>query len=459
MSRTVPRTRSGLIVVLLCFLTIVADGYDLIVYGATVPSLLDEPGWGMTTGTAGLIGSWTLVGLMVGFLVAGPLTDRIGRRRIMMIGVAWFSVGCAICALATSPEFLGAARFFTGIGLGGVVPSAVALTMEYAPRDRRQIYNSMTLTGYSIGGIVAALVAIALLPDHGWRVLYGIGALCVIVLPVMYFWLPESVSYLLARGREEEARELATTYGLDLDSARAELRGHAAESADRRAGGFRELFTARHLPALALFVLVCFCAQLIGYGLNTWLPHLMREAGYALGSSLRFLLVLQVGAVLGMLGGALLADRFGSKRVLVPFFLIGAISLLVLSRKADTPVLMAAVAGAGLGSIGSSSLVYGYIAAHFPSTCRGSAVGAAMGLGRTGSILGPMMGGWILGSALSIHWNYYAFAVPAILAAAIVLLVPRATTGESPAGDEAAAAESGAAIVEPRAAGVGEPAR
>ncbi|MGW5570341.1 MFS transporter [Nocardia thailandica] len=444
MSRTVPRTRSGLVVVLLCFLTIVADGYDLIVYGATVPSLLDEPGWGMSTATAGLIGSWTLVGLMVGFLVAGPLTDRIGRRRIMMIGVAWFSLGCAICALAVSPETLGAARFFTGIGLGGVVPSAVALTMEYAPRDRRQIYNGLTLTGYSVGGIVAALVAIALLPDHGWRVLYAIGALCAIVLPVMYFWLPESVNYLLARGRDDEARDLATMYGLDLDAARAELAGRTAEPADRPAGGFRELLTARYLPALALFVLVCFCAQLIGYGLNTWLPQLMREAGYALGSSLQFLLVLQVGAVVGMLGGSLLADRFGSKRILVPFFLIGAISLLVLSRKADTAVLMAAVAGAGLGSIGSSSLAYGYIAAYFPSTCRGSAVGAAMGLGRTGSILGPMMGGWIIGSSLGAQWNYYAFAVPAILAAAIVLLVPQAKTIEAAVPAPGSAADGGA---------------
>ncbi|MEV6257898.1 aromatic acid/H+ symport family MFS transporter [Nocardia sp. NPDC051929] len=458
MSRTVRHPRSGLIVVLLCFLTIVADGYDLIVYGATVPSLLEEPGWGMTTATAGLIGSWTLFGLMVGFLVAGPLTDRIGRRRIMMIGVAWFSLGCAICALATSPEFLGAARFITGIGLGGVVPSAVALTMEYAPRDRRQIYNGLTLTGYSVGGIVAALVAIALLPDHGWRVLYGVGALCVIVLPVMYFWLPESVNYLLARGRDDEARELAGAYGLDLGAARADLGARAAGPAERPAAGFRELLTARYLPALALFVLVCFCAQLIGYGLNTWLPHLMRQAGYALGSSLQFLLVLQVGAVAGMLGGSLLADRFGSKRILVPFFLIGAVSLLVLSRKADTAVLMAAVAGAGLGSIGSSSLTYGYIAAYFPATCRGSAVGAAMGLGRTGSILGPMMGGWILGSALSTQWNYYAFAVPAILAAVIVLLVPQAGTRDSGATAAPAVPAPGQAGIAPRD-GATEPAR
>ncbi|MFI9412391.1 MFS transporter [Nocardia gamkensis] len=426
-----PRKRSGLVVVVLCFLTIVADGYDLIVYGATVPSLLDEPGWGMSASTAGLIGSWTLVGLMVGFLLAGPLADRIGRRKVMMAGVVWFSAGCAICAVATSPEFLGAARFFTGIGLGGVVPSAVALTMEFAPRNRRQIYNGMMLTGYSFGGIVAALVAIALLPDHSWRMLYAVGTLCVLVVPVMYFWLPESVNSLVARGKDAESAELALAYGLDIDAVRAEQRIQvdASASADSESG-LRMLLTRRYLPSLLLFVLVCVCAQVITYGLNTWLPVLMREAGYPLGSSLQFLLVLQVGAIVGMIGGSMLADRYGSRRILVVFFLIGAVSLLALSRKLDTAVLMVAVAGAGLGSIGSSSLAYGYVAAKYPASCRGSAVGASMGLGRVGSILGPSIGGWVVGSSLGSHWNFYSFAIPAVIAAAIVILMPASTVDD-----------------------------
>ncbi|MEV0075306.1 aromatic acid/H+ symport family MFS transporter [Nocardia neocaledoniensis] len=431
MDSPVPRQKSGLVVVMLCFLTIVADGYDLIVYGATVPSLLEEPGWEMSASTAGLIGSWTLIGLMFGFLLAGPLADRVGRRKVMMVGVVWFSAGCAVCAVATSPEFLGAARFFTGIGLGGVVPSAVALTMEFAPRHRRQFYNGMMLTGYSFGGIVAALVAIALLPDHSWRMLYAVGALCVIVVPAMYLWLPESVNSLVARGKDAEAAELARAYGLDIDAVRTEQRiqVEAAEGADR-SGGLRMLLTRRYLPSLSLFVVVCVCAQLITYGLNTWLPVLMREAGYPLGSSLQFLLVLQVGAIIGMIGGSLLADRYGSRRILVLFFLIGAVSLLALSRKLDTAVLMVAVAGAGLGSIGSSSLAYGYVAAKYPASCRGSAVGASMGLGRVGSILGPSIGGWVVGSSLGSQWNFYAFAVPAVVAALIVILMPASTVDD-----------------------------
>ncbi|MGH3586144.1 MAG: MFS transporter [Pseudonocardia sp.] len=141
MSETRARSRPALVVVAVCFLTIVFDGYDLIVYGSVVPSLLAEPGWGIGPAQAGAIGSYALVGMLIGALGAGAVTDRIGRRRIVLVGIAWFSVAMGLCALATSPELLGLFRFLAGLGLGGVLPSAITLTVEYAPRGRRQLYR------------------------------------------------------------------------------------------------------------------------------------------------------------------------------------------------------------------------------------------------------------------------------------------------------------------------------
>lgn len=425
MSQASPQARSRLFVIFLCFLTLVADGYDLIVYGATVPHLLSEPGWHLSPAGAGMIGSWTLVGLMVGLAVAGPLTDRIGRRRLLMTGVLWFSVGSIVCALATSPTFLGAARFVTGIGMGGVVPSAVALSVEYAPKGRRQLYNALTLTGYSVGGIVSALAAIALLHEHGWRTLYALGAFYAVILPVMAFFLPESVDFLVDRGRVDEARTLAARYSLDFDRILQDKQAQrASQDGAQATRGYRLVLSREFRTTALLLVFMTFCVQLITYGLNAWLPQLMRSAGYPLGSSLQFLLVMQFGAVVGMLGGAWLADRLGSKRVMFPFLVIGALSLVALSQKLDFAWLMLAVFGAGLGSIGTSSLIYGYIAAHFPTACRGSALGGAQAIGRFGSILGPMIGGWIVGANLGLHWNFYAFAIPAIVAATVVPLIP-----------------------------------
>lgn len=412
---------------LLCFMTIAVDGYDLIVYGATVPRLLVEPGWGLDANGVGMIGSWTLAGLMVGLVGAGPLADRIGRRRLIMLGVLWFSVGALFCALAHSPFAFGVARFATGVGLGGVVPSSVALCVEYAPSNRRQLYNALTLTGYSFGGVLCALLAIALLESHGWRVLYAAGTLYVLILPAMYFLLPESVNYLVDRDRMDEARALASRYAVDFDQVLQEQQhGHESHPATPRVSGLRLMMSAEWRGALLLFALMAFCVQLVVYGLNVWLPLLMRKAGYPLGSALQFLLVMQFGAVSGNLFGAWLADRLGSKKVLIPFFLVCGLSLLVLSQKPAYPWLVLGVFGAGLGSIGSTTLSYGYIAAWFPASCRASAIGIAQGLGRIGSILGPMVGSWVIAAKLGPQWNFYAFAVPAVFAAVVVAQIQEA---------------------------------
>lgn len=418
--------RSGLFVVALCFLTIAVDGYDLIVYGATVSALFAEPGWGLTAAGAGMIGSWTLAGLMLGLFGAGSLSDRIGRRNLIMAGVFWFSIGSLLCALAHSPTQLGIARFFTGVGLGSVVPSSVALTVEYAPRNRRQLYNALALSGYAVGGVICALLAISLLQSHGWRVLYGAGSLYIFALPVMYFFLPESVNFLVDRNRMDEARALATRYSLDFDQVLADHESqrqlHASTGELR---GFRLVMSTEWRSAVLLFAVVCFCGQIVVYGMNVWLPTLMRKAGYPLGSSLHFLLVMQFGAVAGNVVGAWLADRLGSRKILISFFVICALSLLAMSQKPDYAWLMLAVFGAGLGSIGSTTLGYGYIAAYFPALCRGSAIGTAQGLGRIGSVLGPMIGGWVVGSSLGHQWNFYVFAIPSVIAAVMVTQIPK----------------------------------
>ncbi|MEU0468857.1 aromatic acid/H+ symport family MFS transporter [Amycolatopsis sp. NPDC006131] len=426
--------RSGLVVVGLCFLTIVFDGYDLIVYGSAVPSLLAEPGWGLGPAQAGAIGSYALVGMLVGALSAGALTDVVGRRRIMLSGITWFSAMMVACALAPNPELLGLFRFLAGLGLGGVIPSAIALTVEYAPRGRRQLYNALMFVGYSVGGVLAAVCALALAAEHGWRPLMAIGAApLVIVLPLAWWFLPESVGYLLAKGREDAAATQARRYGVDLAAMREEL--SAARSA-RAAAGPRALFGKGSLTATLLFGAASFCGLLLVYGLNTWLPQLMRQAGYPLGSALTFLLVLNVGAIVGGVLASLLADRFGPKPVTVSAFLLATACLVVLSQRVDTAVLFVAVAIAGLGSVGTQILVNGFVAVHYPASVRATALGWALGVGRAGAIVGPLFGGWVLASGIGFQWNFYGFAVPALVGALLIGLVPRAVRHSAAAADD-----------------------
>lgn len=428
--KTRPEARSGLTVVALCFLTIVFDGYDLIVYGSVVPSLLAEPGWNLGPAGAGAIGSYALAGMLVGALASGALTDAVGRRRIMLGGITAFSILMVACAFAPNPATLGVLRFLAGLGLGGVIPSAIALTIEYAPRQRRQLYNALMFVGYSVGGVLAAVLALLLVADHGWRPMFAIGgAPLLIVLPLAWRFLPESVGYLITKGRDDEAAVLADRYGVDLDALRTE------RAAAQGSTGPRTLFRSGTRAATLLFGAASFCGLLLVYGLNTWLPQIMREAGYPLGSALAFLLVLNLGAIVGGIAASALADRFGSKPVTVAAFVLATLCLLVLSQRVGTGLLFVAVAVAGLGSVGTQILVNGYVAVHYPTAIRATALGWALGVGRAGAIIGPLFGGWVLASGIGFEWNFYGFAVPALLGALFIGLVPRRRddTASSPA--------------------------
>jgi MFS transporter, AAHS family, benzoate transport protein len=433
------RQRSALFVVLICFVTIVFDGYDLVVYGTTVPSILAHEDWGVTPAEAGAIGSYALLGMLIGTFVVGAITDILGRRKIMLISITWFSVAMVLTALAPSAEIFGLLRFVAGLGLGGVVPTAIALTVEYSPKGRRQLNNALMYSGYSFGGIFAALAGLALLPQTDFRVMYALGALpLVVVLPLAWRYLPESIAFLAAKGRHDEARALADRYGVVLED--VAVTPAPKSTAGDRLAGIRILFTRRYFLATVLFAAASFCGLLLVYGLNTWLPKIMQQAGYQLGSSLAFLLVLNAGAILGAIGASRVADRIGPKPVTTAAFLAATVSILLLSINLPTALLFLAVAVAGLGSVGTQILVNGYVATHYPDAARATALGWALGIGRIGAILGPVLGGLVVGSSLGFEWKFYLFAVFAVLGSVLIAAVPRRPVAPAPVAAPAAAA-------------------
>lgn len=187
------RTRPAWIVTLLCWLIVVFDGYDLIVFGTTIPAVMEEPGWDLTASGAGFIGSLAFLGMLVGAISAGTLADRLGRRRTILACTLWFSVFTALCAVAPNPDIFGGLRFVAGLGLGGLVPSANALTTEFVRARHRSAIATIMMSGVPIGGSAAALLGLWLLPEFGWRAMYAVAVLAVIVLlPLCLVMLPES---------------------------------------------------------------------------------------------------------------------------------------------------------------------------------------------------------------------------------------------------------------------------
>lgn len=419
--------RSGMSVLILCFATIVFDGYDLVVYGSTVPTLLEYQDWNLDPATAGTIGSLALVGMLLGTLSVGILTDRLGRRRIMLGCIAWFSTCMLLTFFAPSVEVFGALRFLTGLGLGGVVPTCIALTVEFAPKARRQIANAVMFSGYSVGGVLASVLALNLLSVIDFRWLYLVGALPLItLLPIAWRVLPESIVYDASRGREERARATADRFGLVYSDIVTSAPKSSAETRARTAprSTMRELFTRKWVVASVLFALANFCGLLLVYGLNTWLPQIMRTAGYELGSSLTFLLMLNLGAIVGAIFASWVADRLGGKRVVVTCFLIACVSIFLLSLGLPLGLLYVCVAFAGLGSVGTQILVGGYCATYFPVRLNATALAWSLGVGRVGAICGPLIGGLIASTMLGYQVNFYAFAVVGILGAIVVFSVP-----------------------------------
>jgi AAHS family benzoate transporter-like MFS transporter len=276
------------------------------------------------------------------------------------------------------------------------------------------------------------MLAMALMPAFGFRIMYWIGAApLVIVVPLLWRFLPESLSYLVAKGRGEEAARLAGRLDTPLPEGWSRASKPVAKSP------VTVLFSRRYFMPAVLFAITSFFGLLLVYGLNTWLPQIMKSAGYPLSSSLLFLVMMNVGAAVGSILVAPVGDRLGMRPVTAVTFVAAALSIYLLSSPSASWVMYGLVAVAGFGTIGTQIMVNAYVAMHFPPEVRATALGWTLGVGRLGAIVGPTFGGILLASDLAMEWNFYAFAIPAAAGALMVLLLPKRTQDASVPADTA----------------------
>ncbi|RMH83577.1 MFS transporter [Pseudomonas sp. AOB-7] len=400
-------------VMALCALLLIFDGYDLFIFGVVLPSIMQE--WNLTPLEAGALGSYALFGMMFGALGFGTLADRIGRKKGIAICFVLFSTATILNGFASSPTEFGIFRFIAGLGCGGLMPNAVALMNEYAPKRLRSTLVAVMFSGYSLGGMLAAGVGIYMLPRFGWESMFFAAAVPLLLLPLILWKLPESVGFLVRQGRHEQARAVLAKVepGLRIDAA-----DHLQMSDGKGQGvGVFELFRdGRALRTLCLW-LAFFCCLLMVYALSSWLPKLMANSGYSLGSSLSFLLALNFGGMAGAILGGWLGDRFNLGKVMVAFFVAAAASISLLGFNSPTPVLYGLIFIAGATTIGTQILLYAGAAQFYGLSIRSTGLGWASGIGRNGAIVGPLLGGALMAINLPLQLNFIAFAVPGAIAA------------------------------------------
>lgn len=401
-------------VAILCWIAVVLDGFDLVVLGALIPTLTGGDAAFMTKPEATFVSTISLVGMMFGALTIGTLTDRIGRRRAIIWAVAAFSAATLLCAASQNWWQLGLFRCLAGFGLGGCLPTAIAMVTEFS-RGQAGRASTRVMTGYHVGAVTTALLGLILLPTLGWRSMFIAGAVPgFFLVPVMWRHLPESPAFLIARGRRAEAEIIAREHGLSLDGAP----GMAASPSPPPSAA--SLFRAPFLRNSIGIWITSFMGLLLVYALNTWLPTLMVEAGYGLKRGLWFLLLMNVGAVAGLLFAGAIGDRIGLKTAAMIWFFVAALLLAALSVRLPVLGLYVLVFVTGCFVFSAQVLVYAYTAANHPAGVRATALGMAAGIGRLGAISGPLLAGTLVSLGIGHPWGFYIFAIVSLLGAIAV---------------------------------------
>ncbi|WP_313088417.1 MFS transporter [Pseudomonas sp.] len=405
-------------VMALCALLLIFDGYDLFIYGVVLPSVMQE--WNLSPLQAGALGSYALFGMMFGALTFGSLADRIGRKKGIAICFALFSGATILNGFAASPTEFGVYRFIAGLGCGGLMPNAVALMNEYAPKRLRSTLVAIMFSGYSVGGMLSAGVGIFMLPRFGWESMFFAAAVPLLLLPLILYYLPESIGFLVRQGRTEQARALLRRVDPQREVGAADLL--LMSEAKKGSASVVELFRdGRAIRTLCLWV-AFFCCLLMVYALSSWLPKLMANAGYSLGSSLSFLLALNFGGMAGAILGGYLGDRYNLTKVMIGFFIAAGVSISLLGVNSPMPVLYLLIGVAGATTIGTQILLYAGAAQLYGLSIRSTGLGWASGIGRNGAIVGPLLGGALMGINLPLQLNFMAFAIPGVIAALAMTL-------------------------------------
>ncbi len=417
-------------VLIACWLSILAEGYDIGVLGAVLPALAEYQPWDLSPVQLGGLGSYALVGMLIGALFIGQLSDLFGRRRVLLASFVLYNAAALGAALAPSAEIFGLFRFIGGLGMGGLIPIAAAMTIEFSPPWRRSMNYTLMFSAYSFGIVVAALVALVTFTasdsPESWRWVVGIGAAPLLMYPLIAKMMPESLEYLVNKKKTDQALEQAERMGIhDFNPDTVRIPESEKVSSVPWRQVLAVMFTRKFIRSTIFFWVGLFMGLLLVYGLNTWLPSIMRDAGYDLGSSLTFLLVFSLTAGFGGIFVGWLADRIGQQTVLVVFYTLGGLGVLLLMMDFPFMVNMILVGFAGLGAIATSAILTGFITDYYPPNARATAAGWALSFARVGAIIGPMVGGWITASALGFEWNFYIFAIVAGLAAFCLACIPR----------------------------------
>ena len=413
-------SRLQISIFVLCGLVLVLDGFDAQSLGFLASSMAKT--LRIPVSSFGPIFGAALFGLMISAMTSGPIADRWGRKWPIIISTLIFGLFTTLTARASSFNELLAFRFLTGLGLGGAMPNVVSLTSEYAPKRLVPVFVSMVFCGMPAGSVLGGTVAAVMLPRWGWQsVIYVGGILPVVVALILIKVLPESVRYLGMSGAgPEKIRAILTRISPEL--ADVPVRESLKEGPSSKGFPVKHLFTeGRTLGTLLLWV-PNFMNLLIIYFIVSWLPALLQQTQLPISAGISAILLFSLGGMAGALLEGRLMNGFGAMGLLVVEFVISTLLIGSLAFSLSFPLIMTVTFILGFTVQGAQGGLNALAASFYPTAIRSTGVGWALGVGRIGSIVGPVLGGIML----SIGWHprqiFLAGAIPSLCAAVSIML-------------------------------------
>lgn len=418
---TLPFSRLQRLTLWLCFLVVAVDGFDTAAIGFIAPAIRAQ--WQLSASALAPLFGAGLFGLMAGALLFGPLADRYGRKRILILSVFFFGLTSLAAVWSPSLGWLVGLRFLTGLGLGGAMPCAITMTSEYCPTARRSTLVTMMFCGFTVGSAIGGLASAQLLVQFGWHgVLFLGGVLPLLLVPVLAIWLPESLRFLVLQQRPQ-AEQNALLHRLA-----PALKTLPRLSAQEKSVGtpVAELFSRHYAAGTVLLWCSFFMSLLIIYLISSWLPTLLTNTGASLSKASLVTSTFQIGGTAGAIMLGRFMDKAGSCRTLAIAYVLGAVCVALSGiSTGQLWLLVLAIFGVGVFISGSQVGANALAAQFYPTHSRATGVSWANAAGRCGSVVGSLCGGWMMSMNLSMAVILSMLAIPALLAALAITLLGR----------------------------------
>lgn len=407
-------------ILVLCLLTVAADGFDTVAVGFVGPAVAAQ--WGASKLSLGPLFSAALVGLAIGALFAGPMGDRIGRKRVLILSIFVFGFWSLISAFAASMTQLTTLRFLTGLGLGAAMPNAVTLLSEYVPARRRSLLVNLMFCGFTLGASAGGFASSWLIPTHGWQSVFIVGGVLPIVMAFILMKLPESIRFMVIQNQPvDQVRKILVRINSTIRIT-AKSFVLPRDDSTKEKTPLAVLFSKKYWAGSALIWLTYFMGLVIYYLLTSWMPTLMREAGFTLRQAALMTASLSLGAGIGPLLCGWVMDKINATLVVAgAFFLTGIFVWITSSYTGSVVALFWLIFVTGIFLTAALTSMPVLAATYYPTRGRASGVAWMLGIGRFGGIAGALAGGPLLSAGFGVGNILALLAIPSFISAAALL--------------------------------------